>query len=704
MGIKAALVPLVAVCLLLGGLVFIPVLNFPHHEGRFKAGNGEVVYTRPDGVQMREVVLSGPPDCMPPAVALRPSDIAIDLRLFDDTHSRVESERQTQIRCLLRPGAMVAGRAGGAVTTFPLNVRAREIGDLGLAFWGPIFIGFVAALVSGWVWSLRPNETATRLFAISGFSFMVCYYAQAVFKSHGLGYEPRLFEALYLINELSNQVFFLSLVALFLQYPVRLVTGWKVWTVAAVGLLYVVMVLTMPARIHLFSLCFTVLGLFAMLCLLGCQWWVTRRKPGERAALVWLGLSVLVGASLWAVLLLITERLGLSDVMSEIVIVLMFFPFYLGLAMGVARFCLVELQDWTFRILFFIMAALLFATIDIALIALAGMAGGTALAVALFAIAFLYLPLRDALWRRFVKPRGMSRPDMFAAVMEIAFAPTPGQRRTRWEALVGRLFEPLKIEPTEDISEARIEANGLKLVLPAVADSPALSLEFARQGRELFSPAQLALVRQLIALVRTAATSRDAYERGAAEERRRMAQDLHDDVGARLVGGLAVADGQTRPILQGALSDIRAIAGGMMGREAPLDRVLADIRHECVRRLEAAGVDVSWPLWPEDAPLVLADYRLQKALASGLREVVSNIIRHSGAGRVEIELRLDGDRIVCHVRDDGGGLPDAVLSGDEGGQGLKGLVRRFAEAGGSARFGNRKEGGATTELQLPLQP
>ncbi|MEI9904977.1 MAG: ATP-binding protein [Asticcacaulis sp.] len=179
-------------------------------------------------------------------------------------------------------------------------------------------------------------------------------------------------------------------------------------------------------------------------------------------------------------------------------------------------------------------------------------------------------------------------------------------------------------------------------------------------------------MQQLIRLVRTASMSRDAYERGASEERRRLAQDLHDDVGARLMTGLNVADDKTRPILHAALGDIRAIAGGMIGQTAPLDRVLADIRHECVRRFEAAGLETDWPAWPDDSPLVLLDYRLQKALASGLREVASNIIRHAAARHVTIEVKLDGDHLSARVGDDGKGLPEAVLTGEEGRTGPQG--------------------------------
>jgi two-component system, NarL family, sensor histidine kinase DevS len=699
---RPVLLPVAGLCLLLTLLTVFEILQVPGFSGRFENRDKAVVYVTPEGRYWSSPRITGRAPCRPTQIAIATGDVNPDVRLFDPAYNRAAAERQSQVRCLLTTGATISGVENGIEYTQYLGVRARSIVDIGISAWGLIAISLVAALVSGWVWSLRTGETATRLFAVNGFSFMVCFLIQAVFKSQGLGHDPSMLEAIYLVNELSNQVFFLSLLALFLLYPVRLLSGWRVWAVPAIFAVYVVLVTMMPSQTMNLSLGFTLLELLATIGLIGGQWWATRRRPGDRAALTWLALSVLVGAGLWVVALLVAERLGATAVLSEVYVVAMFFPFYLGLAMGVARFCLVELQDWAFRILFFVMAALLFAAVDMALVTLAGMAGGTALALALLAIAFLYLPLRDFLWQRFFKRRSMSRQDMFAAVMDIAFAPTPAQRRTRWETLVQRLFDPLKVERAEDVPDARILDDGLRLVLPSVADGPALSLAYARQGRELFSPTQVAMVRQLIALVRTAASGRDGYERGAAEERRRLAQDLHDDVGARLLTGLSVADDRTRPILQGALSDIRTIASGMVGKEAPLDTVMADIRHECVRRLEEAGVGVEWPLWAENAPLVLADYRLQKALTSALREIVSNVIRHSGAKYVEVDVSLDGAFLLCRIRDDGVGLTQAALAGESDGQGLSGLRRRLAGAGGTAQFANHAEGGLVTELRLPL--
>ena len=60
--------------------------------------------------------------------------------------------------------------------------------------------------------------------------------------------------------------------------------------------------------------------------------------------------------------------------------------------------------------------------------------------------------------------------------------------------------------------------------------------------------------------------------------------------------------------------------------------VVRPLRHEAARRLEAAEITLDWPLPEAEPDTIRLDYRLHKALTSAVREIVSNVIRHSGAG------------------------------------------------------------------------
>ena len=180
-----------------------------------------------------------------------------------------------------------------------------------------------------------------------------------------------------------------------------------------------------------------------------------------------------------------------------------------------------------------------------------------------------------------------------------------------------------------------------------------------------------------------------------------MAKDLHDDVGARLLSGLHTADERTRPVLHAALSDIRFVVSGLTGDRAPLGRVIAEVRHEAARRLQAAGIELDWPppsLTDPDRPL---DYRRHKALASALRETVSNVIRHARADRLAVTLDEQPDRLVLTMTDNGVGLPPEALAGQSAGHGMTNLRQRMEDIDGRLSLSNG-ERGATVRLEIPM--
>src|SRR5690606_11148282 len=249
--------------------------------------------------------------------------------------------------------------------------------------------------------------------------------------------------------------------------------------------------------------------------------------------------------------------------------------------------------------------------IDAVLIVALNFDAAPALGLSLALVAFVYLPLRDFIWRRVTARKRVPQHELFASALDIAFAPSPEESALRWRGLLTRLFDPLEINPGKGESSVPASSDdGLALDLPGLAGLPPLRLTFPYSGRGLFSPSDVKLAGNLVTLLERAEESRQAYMRGVGEERRRMARDLHDDVGARLLTGLHTADERTRPTLQAALSDIRAIVSGLSGEEASLDRVLAETRHEAARRLEAAEIILDWPLPEAEIEAIQLDYPL----------------------------------------------------------------------------------------------
>jgi signal transduction histidine kinase len=505
-----------------------------------------------------------------------------------------------------------------------------------------------------------------------------------------------------MLNHAGSLAFGFAMIALFCVFPRRL---FGVWGPRASAVLCVVFVAAdwgrgLGAPHGAYAVYVAMSGI--ILVLIAVQAWLVRRDPRDRAALLWVGLSVVTGIGSWAALVLAYGLQGDLAEMPEAYSFACFFLIYLGLALGVARFRLFDIADRAFWVFFYGTGAILFLSADGLLAWGFAVSGERALMMAVLAVAFLYLPLRDRLWRAFKGLRGSEQSDLFAEVIELVFTPTREKQAETWRGFLERQFRPVEIRSAaEAVGAARIDRDGLDLLVPSVTEPKGLVLSYPRRGIGLFSPRDVRLVDRAVALIERAVSGRDAYERGMLEERRRVARDLHDDVGARLLDALVAADDRTRPHLQDALRDVRSIAHGLNQDDMELDIFLATLRHESVNRLEGTGLTLDWPL-PED-PLagVIVSARSQRALASLVREALSNTLKHAGASRVEIRLEVGDATISGCVTDDGVARHDTVSDRARPGMGLAGLESRLRELGG--RLTVETGSGVTLAFELPLR-
>jgi two-component system sensor histidine kinase DesK len=206
----------------------------------------------------------------------------------------------------------------------------------------------------------------------------------------------------------------------------------------------------------------------------------------------------------------------------------------------------------------------------------------------------------------------------------------------------------------------------------------------------------LGITRQIVANRRLRDAQATIATLAAAEERARLARDLHDVLGhsltvvavkSELAGRLVdldpkramaeIADIET--LARTALADLRAAVTTY--REVSLDTELRAAR----TALTAAGIE---PHLPEDGVAVAPE--LRPLFGWVLREGVTNVIRHSKATACWVELEPHALR----VRDDGTGpLQGGGAAFQESGNGLTGLRERAREAGAELTTAANSSGG-----------
>jgi two-component system sensor histidine kinase DesK len=218
--------------------------------------------------------------------------------------------------------------------------------------------------------------------------------------------------------------------------------------------------------------------------------------------------------------------------------------------------------------------------------------------------------------------------------------------------------------------------------------------------------------RYLVTVNRELTEAREELARNAvAEERLRFARDLHDLLGhslslialkSELAGRLAEVDppraraemADVEAAARRALAEVRDAVSGY--RQVSCGQALAEAR----AALSGAGIAVRLP---DRVPALPG--AVDAALGWVVREATTNVLRHSRARSVTVELAEDGVRASLTVTDDGTGPgPGAPGPGRAPGSGIAGLTERVVALGGQLIAGRVDGGGYRLHAQLPLVP
>ena len=203
------------------------------------------------------------------------------------------------------------------------------------------------------------------------------------------------------------------------------------------------------------------------------------------------------------------------------------------------------------------------------------------------------------------------------------------------------------------------------------------------------------------------------------DERKRIARDLHDELG-QVLSGMQFCLTTMRNSLHGADSpldepcaklasevesmgvsihrianDLRPATLDHLGLVSAIQAFIADQKPMIGDRLtitvDAAGFNRRLP-----ADIETVAYRI-------VQEGLSNVIKHASASRVDVLLTVNHPHLIVTIRDDGVGISPRT-SGDfaaERGIGLLGMEERAASIGGKVEVKPRRGGGTALLAELP---
>jgi signal transduction histidine kinase len=138
-----------------------------------------------------------------------------------------------------------------------------------------------------------------------------------------------------------------------------------------------------------------------------------------------------------------------------------------------------------------------------------------------------------------------------------------------------------------------------------------------------------------------------------------------------------------------AIAELRELARGIHPAALVEGGLAAALRGLALRSPVDATVDADERRLPESVEIALY-YVAAEALA--------NVVKHAGARRVDVVLRIDDEAVTLDVADDGAGGADLA-----GGSGLAGLVDRLEAIGGTLAVDGEPGRGSRVTARAPLR-
>ena len=191
-------------------------------------------------------------------------------------------------------------------------------------------------------------------------------------------------------------------------------------------------------------------------------------------------------------------------------------------------------------------------------------------------------------------------------------------------------------------------------------------------------------------------------EQVTERERKRIAADLHDDLGAKLLTIVHTSESdRISTLAREALEEMRLSVRGLTGKPVHLIDALGDWRAEVVSRLGQANILAEWKSPAEDIEHTF-QARSYVQTTRILRESVSNIIKHSGATHATISSAIQDGDFILTIQDNGQGIPSELDGRLDRGHGMASMKSRAKQMHGQCLVESGPGWGTVIRLTIPL--
>lgn len=258
--------------------------------------------------------------------------------------------------------------------------------------------------------------------------------------------------------------------------------------------------------------------------------------------------------------------------------------------------------------------------------------------------------------------------------------------------------EPQLLTPSnEKATLAKIYEEGEKMLVNGLSDQQ-IVLSGAASGMRLFTQRDIDKVALFWQVASQSRLVQQAYIDGESAERKRIAADLHDDIGGKLLY-LSSVDGKFGSYARETLDDLRTLTRGLSSGEKLLSELIADINYSLAERCEVADIDYFAKIDIEHIASHVVSARSATMLTSVLSELHRNALQHTGVKKIELIMTTSSETLCIQFKNDGAMTnPDTWRTG----LGTVSMKRRINEVKGHISWVSQEQGGVVCQLSWPI--
>jgi len=563
---------------------------------------------------------------------------------------------QTQLASILSsPNITLTDISNAQITLSP---RAREIYSLPFEFWFQLTCGALAVLAGFAVFAFKQRSEASQIYLLNGLSFALVTFAAAVYSSRELAIPGHLFQILSSMNHLGSILFAVTFVGLSLYIPSKMVSSRSIRLLIILAVLLFVgdacQWLVNSSEIWIFVP--IIVALLSSFVIAFLQWRKSKGNPVDRAALKWLMFALFLPGSIFVGFIIVFQWLKIELIVSQAYSFGFILLMYIGISFGVTRYALFQLDQWWRYVWLWLIGGLVFIGMDMVFISWLSWNESLSNLISLSVVGFVYFPIRQWVLSKFFSHKQGVLESLLPDVLQlVSMAGEAKQLSKAWETLLQKAFTPMSLVTTTqfDTKRVKIVENGMSLLVPNIGGDNVLMLSYPDQGHRLFSEKDIEFMSSLSQIIEKALLETQAYQRGMSDERLRMTEDLHDDLGGKLLSLVYRSENSdTKQLARDALNELREIMNANRMKDQTGVDVIQGWMQSCSARSLECGKTLRWhcsaqiPMDKLISSMVV--FQGQKILS----EALSNAIKHGEGNDICVQIRFNGKRIFIAMQNE----------------------------------------------------